>query len=207
MWPFRPKQIEETQDTTEQIWIGNRAFPLQCDNAQYEESVKTIKTYIGTWITQEIDLLASMGMRPDVGIINTFRTVDIRMLGWSSALDTFEKLLEDTAISVQGARFEDLILRISLNVPTEVMETITGKFLYGVLYRTRQVVNKNQYPDKEAWELSLIRIPWLPILPFIQEVMDTEQTIKRISNKVTSSQMVYTTNTENRFTRSGSAGL
>ena len=166
-----------------------------------------IKAYISTWITQEIELLASMGMKPENGLINTFKTVDIRMLGWSTVLDSFEKLLEDTAISIQGVRFEDLILRITLNVPSEILEVITGKFLYGVLYRTRQTVNKNQYPTKEAWELSLIRIPWLPLLPFIQEVMDTEQTIKRITTKANASQMVYTTNTENRFTRVGSSVL
>lgn len=186
MWPWKKKDEPAFQDTTDAIFIGGRAFPLMCDNMLYLESLKEIKRYIADWVHQEEELISAMGDNGTHSLIRTFSNVDIRNLGWPDALAVFLQILEDTAITKEGARFEDLVLRLCINIPTEVLETITGKFLYGVLYKNRQQINKRQVPTKEAWEFTLTAVPWLPLLPIVQEVLDQEQAIQRLANKATS---------------------
>lgn len=203
MWPFRKKNILDQSDTTAEIWIGNRAFPLTCDNQLYNDNVQLIRQYVSSWLQQEIEIMQGLSVNPEVGLLNTFRKVDIKMLGWPDNVNILLNLLRDNQMSIQGQRFEDLVIRIIMNVPVEIMEVITGKFLYAVLYKTRKVVNDNTMPTKEAWENALITIPWIPLLSFVQEVMDTEQSMKRIAAKAAgNTQYVYQT-TDNRFTRVG----
>lgn len=190
LWSLFKRDLPVTEDTTTEIWIGQRMFPLECDPALYVESLKTIKEYITNWITQEIDISGAMGQNAWSGILNTFRVTDIRVIAWPSTLATFKTALEDSAISYQGMRFEDMILRLSIAIPTEVLETITGKFLYGVLYKTRRMVNGVEYPDKEAWEHALIEIPWLPVLPLVQEVLDSNKVFRDEAAKAASIQRV-----------------
>lgn len=180
MWPFT--KIEEPQDTTDAIWIGNRFYPLYCDPQLYTESIEKIKQMISNWIQQETDLEKETTFT-EYSLIQAIYQTDIRSIAWASSLELFLKILTDSAISRQSIRLEDLILRISIEIPTDVLEALTGKFLYGVIYKTRNEVNREQYPGKEEWENALIQVPWIPFLPLFQEVMDSKQFLKRIAEK------------------------
>lgn len=180
MWPFT--KVEVPQDTTDAIWIGNRFYPLYCDPQLYTDGIERIKKMISSWIQQEVELEKETTFT-EYSLIQAIYQTDIRSIAWASSLDLFLKILTDSAISRQSIRLEDLILRISITIPTDVLETLTGKFLYGVLYKTRGEVNKIPYPGKEEWETALIEVPWIPFLPLFQEVMDTNQFMRRIAEK------------------------
>lgn len=188
MWPFA-KETPATPDTTDAIWIGNRSYPLVCDNQLYFDSLERIKQYISSWLSQEIDLEKETTFS-EYSLIKVLYQTDIRNLAWESALEMFLTILRDSSISRQSVRLEDLIVRIAINIPTEVLETITGKFLYGVLYKTRRTVNETEYPQKEEWEHALMEIPWIPLLPLFQEVMDQDHSIRRIAEKAQSATIV-----------------
>ena len=180
MWPFKKELVP--QDTTDVIYLGNRFFPLQCDPQLYKESLADIKCMMSEWIHQELDM-EEQTQASEYSLLRALHVTDVRNLGWGTSMDQFLKLLSDSAISCQCIRMEDLIVRISINIPTEVLETITGKFLYGVLYKTRRIVNRERYPGKEEWAYSLREVPWIPLLPIFQEVLDKDNAIQRLAKK------------------------
>ena len=87
-------------------------------------------------------------------------------------LDNLLQIIADDEISHGGSRLLDAIVLIHTVVPTEVIETFKGKFLYGMLYGLSNAENK--LPTKEMWVYALAVVPWIPFIIIIQEIMSLE---------------------------------
>ena len=178
MFTFWKKEPE--QDTTEMIFLGKRAYPLQCDPAVYTTSVIAIKDIFRSWIISEISLAERTNQENHSLLVKSLRDVDIKFLAHDEPLSVFTDTLMDTPVSFSGSRFMDTITRIHMTIPSDIADTCVGKFLFSMLYGLPKTVNQLPLPTKQQWQDALYAYPWIPYLVFYQDAYDSDEIIKRV---------------------------
>lgn len=182
MWPFKPK--ESLDDNTEFIHLGQRVYPLSCNEALYEKYLNHIRNTFRFWFNSEITLANDTNQDLEHHVIMHLRFLNVKMLAHEIGRNHLTRILSDTAINKTGDRFFDVILLINMTTPQEVMDTITGRFLASVLYYLPKTVDDQRLPDKEEWLSLLIEHKWIPLLPIYQSIFDDDDLIKKITKLI-----------------------
>lgn len=178
MWPFTKEEILE--DTTDAIIAGQRIYQLNCDPELLEKSITQISDIFRVWVTSELQLAQNTNQDLSTHLIFQLRYFDTKFAAHDTYKVGLDMILEDTSVNQSGSRFMDTILFIYITIPQEVLDTITGRFLAGVVYYLPRTINNTAVPDKEQWVDILKKHSWLPLLPIFQQVFDTDETIKKI---------------------------
>lgn len=174
-------------DNTDVIYLddtGKFLLPLKCDNDLYEKGIEKIKSILKAWILQDI-IFTNMenGNKVDNSLVFQLKDIDTKFIPYDLQKNTLLSCLEDSATNFAGLRFFDTIVRISLEVPTEVLETLKGKFLYAMVYTIPKSINRNTVPTKQQWVSTLIELPWVTYLPFIQELYERDEEVGKLISK------------------------
>lgn len=173
MWPFKKEQ--PLIDTTEAIQLDAGIFlPLTCDFELYQAGMKEASAVIESWINSELDSNAALAERIQSSIVFELRKFDLKYLPYPVQINALENVLMDTELSNSGSRFFDMIVELYTRVPTEVLETYRGKFLYAMLYGLPKLINDKQLPNKEHWTTLLSVHPWVPFIKLIQDIFETK---------------------------------
>ena len=181
MWPFKKKV--ELIDSTEGIMLSEDVIlPLDCDSAEYENGLTTIRSILRRWIQQELDIAANTNNTLEGTLAYQLHEINLKMAPFASCREAINRILQDTDISKSGGRFFDVISLIYTTVPTRVLETYRGKFLYGMLYGLPRVINDDVLPSKEDWISLLTEHPWIPLLQIEQELFDTDLSVAARAN-------------------------
>ncbi len=181
MWPFKKKV--ELVDSTEGIMLSEDVIlPLDCDSAEYENGLTTIRSILRRWIQQELDIAANTNNTLEGTLAYQLHEINLKMATFASCREAINRILQDTDISKSGGRFFDVISLIYTTVPTRVLETYRGKFLYGMLYGLPRVINDDVLPSKEDWISLLTEHPWIPLLQIEQELFDTDLSVAARAN-------------------------
>lgn len=196
MWPFKEPFV--AIDNTEFIYLdetGTRFYPLMCDNTLYKESLEIIREQLRTWIVQDLSYTTSLNEVVERSLVYQLVNIDVKFLPYPTYTEMLKLCLQDTDISHSGSRLMDTIVRIGTLVPTEVLETIKGKFLYSMLYTIPREVNGQPMPNKVAWVETLSLYPWIPLMLFIQELYEADDIVDKVT-KLTAKLRVHNTQVE-----------
>lgn len=166
---------KKMRDNNEFIYgSDNMAYPLtQPEN--YEYHINTIYDIFRGWMELEEHITNSRGADARLQLVTQLQTIDIKLLGFPEILGKLLLLLEDNELTVSGSRMFDAITRISMVVPVDTLEVIKGKFLYNMLYMLPDTINSVRLPTKEMWLDAIKEHPWIPLLVFIQQLLDDRQ--------------------------------
>lgn len=170
-------------DTVEKIYLneeGTRYYPLQCDHELYAKGLEIVKRHLQSWMVQDITIAGNTNQAIDTTLLYQLKEIDVKFLPYAEQQNILTACLRDNEISFSGSRLMDTFLRINVEVPIEVLETIKGKFLYGMVYGLPETISDVPIPKKEQWINTMRLFPWCHFLMFIQEIYDTDDIIKRI---------------------------
>ena len=195
MWPFRKSGLIDSVMTGVMLEDGVM-YPVVIENNEvYEKGLETMKNLIARWILQDLKLITDVGRPIESSLSYSLRNIDVKFLPFPSYWDILLQTMKDTDFSHSGSRFFDTIANIYIEVPTEVIRTFIGKFLYGMIYGLPKTINDQPIPTKEDWTNLLAQVPWAPFLQLVQTVLDGE--IDGATTKIT--------NIEPTIVKSGSA--
>jgi hypothetical protein len=167
-----PSPIEDTADVIYLDQDGDSFFSLECDPMLYAQGLNSIRTILANWIKEDRAIAADTAIGVEGTVSYLLNNIDVKMLPHAIYLDNLLKIITDTEINHGGSRLLDAIVLIHTVVPTEVIETFKGKFLYGMLYGLSNVENK--LPTKDMWVYALATVPWIPFIVIIQEIISLE---------------------------------
>ena len=172
-------------DSTEVIFLDNTGaffYPLEYeDRAEFKESLDIIKEQLRLWVISDINYATNNGQSVENALSFQLSTLDLKMLPKSGNLLGLLQMLSDTEIDFSGTRLMDVIVRISMSVSIGVLETLKGRFLYGMVYTLPKKINDRELPTKDEWVELLAELPWVYLLPFIQEIYDNDELVHRIA--------------------------
>lgn len=176
MWPFKTK-LEPLPDSvvTGIVLDDGVMYPILAENNdEYEKGLEKMKELLTRWIVQDIKLVTEVGRSVDSSLSYSLRNIDIKFLPFPAYWDILLQSVKDTEFNRSGSRFFDTIASIYVEVPTEVIRTFIGKFLYGMIYGLPNYVNDQQLPTKEDWTNLLAQVPWAPFLQLVQTILDSQ---------------------------------
>lgn len=180
LW-FKKKEV---LDSTEVIYgdpDGLVKFRLVCDPELYAKGLDTIRTLLREWMVQDIVQTTTNGQTLESSLLYQIKDVDLKVLPFPIQKETLMRCMEDTPMNFSGSRLLDTFVRINVEVPTEVLETVKGKFLYGMVYGLPRSVGDLVYPVKQDWINLISEMVWAPYLLFIQQLFDSDEITARIS--------------------------
>ena len=174
MWPFT-KQERPLVDTLltgiqldENLW-----YPIISENnEEYINGIEKMKDILSKWIMQDIKLATDIGKPADTTMAYALRNIDLKFLPYPSHLFILIDTLSNTEYNRSGGRFFDAITVIYTEVPTEVIRTFIGKFLYAMIYGLPNEIDKQQLPSKEDWVTAMAQAPWCPFVHLVQSILD-----------------------------------
>lgn len=172
-WPFKKEsQIVDSVLTGIMLEDGVM-YPIMAENnEEYENGLETMKNLIARWILQDIKLVTEIGRPLESSLSYSLRNIDVKFLPFPSYWDILLQSMKDTEFNRSGSRFFDTIANIYIEVPTEVIRTFIGKFLYGMIYGLPRYINDQPVPTKDDWVNFLAQVPWAPFLQLVQTVLD-----------------------------------
>lgn len=171
-------------DNTEVIYgdpDGMQKFRLVCDPELYAKGLDTIRGLLREWMIQDIVQTTSNGQKLETSLLYQIKDIDLKVLPYPVQKEVLLKCMEDTPMDYSGSRLLDTFVRINIEVPTEVLETVKGKFLYGMVYGLPKQIGEVVYPTKQDWLNLLSEVVWCPYLIFIQQLFDSDEITDRIS--------------------------
>jgi len=149
-----------------------RRYPLLCDPVLYAQGVQSMRDILHKWILTDQALTTDTGQRSDGSISFLLATLDLKQLPRPSHVTRLVDLLSLTPINFSGSRLWDAITLIYTVVPTEVVQTYIGKFLYAMSYGVPEVDgNKQSRCTLEQWVELIDIFPVVPFLMLIQELI------------------------------------
>lgn len=169
---FKKPSLRDTSDVIYLDQNGSTFFNLECDPMLYAQGLASIRTILANWIREDRLIAAETALSVEGTVSYLLNNVDLKMVPHAVYLDNLLQIIADDEISHGGSRLLDAIVLIHTVVPTEVIETFKGKFLYGMLYGLSNTENK--LPTKEMWVYALAVVPWIPFIIIIQEIMSLE---------------------------------
>lgn len=182
MWPFTKKPTLIDTLAGGIMLDSNVILPLECDEEQYNAALVTIESIFRKWMTLEIDVASNTNTSLEHTLPYQLRNIDIKYLPYPVNREMLETILRDNDISRSGSRFFDIIVTIYSSIPSIVLETMRGRFMYGMLYGLPRVIDDKPLPSKEEWISLLAEHPWIPLLRIQQQLFDSDLSIALKAN-------------------------
>jgi hypothetical protein len=164
---------EPPRDSTLAIYLDDEhMLPLTIDDARYAAGIQLINGIVRKWVDTAYKEAEECNIPIKDSLLGIFRNTDVKFTPYILQIDAIQNALHDNDVSRAGSRFFDMIVLIHTLTPTDVIECLKGRFLYGVLYGIPKTINDTATPSKEEWVSLLAVHPWIPFLQIIQTIID-----------------------------------
>ena len=175
-------------DTISTIYLDREQkyfLPLDYpDEHEYKELLEIVRAKLRSWMLMDIDLARSVDRAVDSSLSIKLATIDIKFLPKTGNWTQFLSYIENNPIYSPLTRLLDTINQLSMEVPPKFLETVKGRFLYGMVYMMPKKCSSHDLPTKDEWVSILTQMPWIFLLPIIQELYDTDKVIQLLNRKL-----------------------
>lgn len=154
------------------------------DEHEYKELLEIVRAKLRSWMLMDIDLAKSIDRGVDNSLSIKLATIDLKFLPKSGNWIQFLSYIENNPIYSPLPRLLDTINQLSMEVPPRFLETLKGRFLYGMVYMMPKKFNSYALPTKDEWVSVLTQMPWIFLLPIIQELYDTDKVVQMLNRKL-----------------------
>ena len=179
---FKKQTVRDTNEIIYGDEFGLIRYRLLCDPEIYAKGLEKVSEHLRKWIVQDIIQTTNNNQAIETTLLFQIKDIDLKVLPYPIQKDTLLKCMTDTEINFSGSRLLDTFTRINIEVPTEVLETIKGKFLYGMIYGLPKSLGDIVYPKRQDWLNLIAEMPWCPFLVFIQDLFDSDEITSKISS-------------------------
>ena len=153
------------------------------DEHEYKELLEIVRAKLRSWMLMDIDLAKSIDRGVDNSLSIKLATIDLKFLPKTGNWIQFLSYIENNPIYSPLPRLLDTINQLSMEVPPRFLETLKGRFLYGMVYMMPKNFNSYALPTKDEWVSVLTQMPWI-FLPIIQELYDTDKVVQMLNRKL-----------------------
>lgn len=178
----------ESIDTISTIYLDREQkyfLPLDYpDEHEYKELLEIVRAKLRSWMLMDIDLARSVDRAVDSSLSIKLATIDIKFLPKTGNWTQFLSYIENNPIYSPLTRLLDTIDQLAMEVPPKFLETVKGRFLYGMVYMMPKKCSSHDLPTKDEWVSILTQMPWIFLLPIIQELYDTDKVIQLLNRKL-----------------------
>lgn len=175
-------------DTVSTIYLDREQkyfLPLDYpDEHEYKELLEIVRAKLRSWMLMDIDLARSVDRAVDSSLSIKLATIDIKFLPKTGNWTQFLSYIENNPIYSPLTRLLDTIDQLAMEVPPKFLETVKGRFLYGMVYMMPKKCSSHDLPTKDEWVSILTQMPWIFLLPIIQELYDTDKVIQLLNRKL-----------------------
>ena len=175
-------------DTISTIYLDREQkyfLPLDYpDEHEYKELLEIVRAKLRSWMLMDIDLARSVDRAVDSSLSIKLATIDIKFLPKTGNWTQFLSYIENNPIYSPLTRLLDTIDQLAMEVPPKFLETVKGRFLYGMVYMMPKKCSSHDLPTKDEWVSILTQMPWIFLLPIIQELYDTDKVIQLLNRKL-----------------------
>ena len=175
-------------DTISTIYLDREQkyfLPLDYpDEHEYKELLEIVRAKLRSWMLMDIDLARSVDRAVDSSLSIKLATIDIKFLPKTGNWTQFLSYIENNPIYSPLTRLLDTIDQLAMEVPPKFLETVKGRFLYGIVYMMPKKCSSHDLPTKDEWVSILTQMPWIFLLPIIQELYDTDKVIQLLNRKL-----------------------
>lgn len=184
------KSSDYKPDTPYNVYLDNTGdsfFDLECDQELLVASVETIRNQLRDWAIQELALAEMANEKIDKikdSLIFKLNNLDTKFLPYDEGIIALENILNDPELYYSVSRLMDTIVRITMYVPANVLECLTGRFIYAMCYNLSYKLAEVAIPPKKLWLELLSKHPWIPLIPIIQEIYRTDNEYSKLSDKL-----------------------
>ena len=179
------KPIPDTEDIIYLDPLGEHFLRLDYpDEHEYKDLLEIVRAKIRSWMLMDIDLASSIDRGIDNSLSIKLATIDLKFLPKTGNWSQFLSYIETNPIYSPLTRLLDTINQISMEVPSKFLETLKGRFLYGMIYLMPKTCSSYSLPTKDEWVDVLNQMPWVFLLPIVQELYDTDKVIKMLNDKI-----------------------
>ena len=154
------------------------------DEHEYKELLEIVRAKLRSWMLMDIDLAKSIDRGIDNSLSIKLATIDLKFLPKTGNWIQFLSYIENNPIYSPLPRLLDTINQLSMEVPPRFLETLKGRFLYGMVYMMPKNFNSYALPTKDEWVSVLTQMPWIFLLPIIQELYDTDKVVQMLNRKL-----------------------
>ena len=154
------------------------------DEHEYKELLEIVRAKLRSWMLMDIDLAKSIDRGVDNSLSIKLATIDLKFLPKTGNWIQFLSYIENNPIYSPLPRLLDTINQLSMEVPPRFLETLKGRFLYGMVYMMPKSCNSHALPTKDEWVSVLTQMPWIFLLPIIQELYDTDKVVQMLNRKL-----------------------
>ena len=154
------------------------------DEHEYKELLEIVRAKLRSWMLMDIDLAKSIDRGVDNSLSIKLATIDLKFLPKTGNWIQFLSYIENNPIYSPLPRLLDTINQLSMEVPPRFLETLKGRFLYGMVYMMPKKFNSYALPTKDEWVSVLTQMPWIFLLPIIQELYDTDKVVQMLNRKL-----------------------
>ena len=154
------------------------------DEHEYKELLEIVRAKLRSWMLMDIDLAKSIDRGVDNSLSIKLATIDLKFLPKTGNWIQFLSYIENNPIYSPLPRLLDTINQLSMEVPPRFLETLKGRFLYGMVYMMPKNFNSYVLPTKDEWVSVLAQMPWIFLLPIIQELYDTDKVVQMLNRKL-----------------------
>lgn len=154
------------------------------DEHEYKELLEIVRAKLRSWMLMDIDLAKSIDRGVDNSLSIKLATIDLKFLPKTGNWIQFLSYIENNPIYSPLPRLLDTIDQLSMEVPPRFLETLKGRFLYGMVYMMPKNFNSYALPTKDEWVSVLTQMPWIFLLPIIQELYDTDKVVQMLNRKL-----------------------
>lgn len=154
------------------------------DEHEYKELLEIVRAKLRSWMLMDIDLAKSVDRAVDSSLSIKLATIDIKFLPKTGNWTQFLSYIENNPIYSPLTRLLDTIDQLAMEVPPKFLETVKGRFLYGMVYMMPKKCSSHDLPTKDEWVSILTQMPWIFLLPIIQELYDTDKVIQLLNRKL-----------------------
>ena len=175
-------------DTISTIYLDREQkyfLPLDYpDEHEYKELLEIVRAKLRSWMLMDIDLARSVDRAVDSSLSIKLATIDIKFLPKTGNWTQFLSYIVNNPIYSPLTRLLDTIDQLAMEVPPKFLETVKGRFLYGMVYMMPKKCSSHDLPTKDEWVSILTQMPWIFLLPIIQELYDTDKVIQLLNRKL-----------------------
>lgn len=185
MWPFQ-NRTTWLLDTVDSIQLDdNREISLISEHPESEKDYRTlIEEKMSEWMMRELTVAQADGIPLENVFVYQLMHLDLKHIPFSGNASQLSACLMDNNNSNVGSRFLDLMVTISMSLPTWYVELLKGRMLYSVLYVIPKTYTyegeEAPFPSKHQWVEALDKWPFLPFLFIMQDVYDTDTGIRKL---------------------------
>lgn len=175
-------------DTISTIYLDNEQnyyltldYP---DEHEFKELLEIVRAKLRSWMLMDIDLARAVDRAVDSSLSIKLATIDLKFLPKTGNWTQFLSYVENNPIYSPLTRLLDTIDQLSMEVPPRFLETLKGRFLYGMIYMMPKTCSSYALPTKDEWVSVISQMPWIFLLPIIQELYDTDKVIQMLNRKL-----------------------